>query len=132
MKLWKTEDKFFAEYCFLHGGIRMEGLATIPMPIKKKWFDMIKSGKKTEEYRSMRWYQILRNLCEMAYKEKRIACIELINGYGANRPRIIVGMSYMEVRPNELPPRHPEWGEPSGDRVVIGIAHVFKSVTPMD
>lgn len=32
----------------------------LTLPIKKKWFDMIESGEKTEEYRAASLYYIIR------------------------------------------------------------------------
>ena len=58
MKIWKTDDRWLSE------NYRVDGIATIPMPIKRKWFDMIKSGEKKEEYRSLRWEKRIIRHCK--------------------------------------------------------------------
>lgn len=56
------------------------------LPIKKKWFDMIKSGKKTEEYREMKPYYSKR----LVKKIDNQGCIEIVlrNGYSRNSPAL--------------------------------------------
>lgn len=58
----------------------------LTLPIKKKWFDMIKSGEKKEEYREIKPYytSILDN--KYRYGDK----FEVIfrNGYSKNSPSI--------------------------------------------
>lgn len=58
----------------------------LTLPIKKKWFDMIKSGKKKEEYREINSYYDSR-----LYKYTQIDVatdILLRNGYSKNSPTI--------------------------------------------
>ncbi len=59
-------------------------MKTVVMPIKKEWFDMICSGKKKEEYRAIGEYWKKRFLANKVDK------LKLINGYGKNRPYVIV------------------------------------------
>ena len=57
----------------------------LTLPIKKKWFDMIKSGEKKEEYREIKpYYQIRLN--EKAYTGTHY--IRLRNGYSSNSPTL--------------------------------------------
>ena len=68
------------------------------LPIKKKWFDMIKSGEKKEEYREIKPYYDSRlfNYCrlialkEFAYDYWGYPEFEVIfrNGYSKNSPKI--------------------------------------------
>ena len=66
------------------------------LPIKKKWFDMIKSGEKKEEYREIKPYwtrRFLNNLYDLTiYKDATIfsarGTIILKNGYQNNAPKI--------------------------------------------
>lgn len=48
----------------------------ITLQIEKKWFDMIKSGEKKEEYREVKPYYITRflNLCKDCYQCYRLDC----------------------------------------------------------
>lgn len=41
----------------------------LTLPLKKKWFDMIKSGVKTEEYRELKAYYFSR-LCNQVYTDQ--------------------------------------------------------------
>lgn len=58
------------------------------LTIKKKWFDLIKSGKKKEEYREIKpYYQ------QRFFKDDKIKEFDFIifrNGYGYNNPSIKV------------------------------------------
>lgn len=68
----------------------------LTLPIKQKWFDMILSGKKKEEYREIKPYYTSRwDYAEWEVKrsdEPRNIChIILRNGYSKSRP-------YMKVR----------------------------------
>lgn len=60
----------------------------LTLPIKKKWFDMIKSGEKKEEYRERTEYWEIRfsNLFDGLYGEKRYVLFR--NGYGNDKPTI--------------------------------------------
>lgn len=77
------------------------------LPIKKKWFDMIASGEKKEEYRDIKPYydrclgneaigfpfteEIVENFDSIeSYDSNQIKELEVIfrNGYNANSPRI--------------------------------------------
>lgn len=69
----------------------------LTLPIKKKWFDMIKSGEKKEEYREIKPYWTKRfcnalydlelgNSTKTIYKGQ--GTVVLQNGYQKNAPRI--------------------------------------------
>ena len=69
----------------------------LTLPIKKKWFDMIKSGEKLEEYREIKPYYDSRfkKYCHMSSRdvmENYIPdnCIDIIfrNGYSKSSPSI--------------------------------------------
>lgn len=92
----------------------------IVMPIKKKWFDLIASGEKKEEYRERKpywarrlvgnWHQYNNN--SVFYRGDYILPfgvkhVEFRNGYSKNAPTVIVELLGLEVKePN------PEWCEP--------------------
>ena len=77
------------------------------LTIKRKWFDMIASGEKREEYRDQHNVQV-KNAFE------RIADVTLVlrNGYRMNSPALAVNMRCMYLR-NFKDSIHPEWGEPT-------------------
>ena len=108
-----------------------EKLALIEFPLKKKWFDMILSGEKKEEYREMKeyWYVRFRNIFPFVKNttipvEKDWAKYWVLfrNGYGKNRPSF-----YAEV---SLKRGHgkPEWGaEPEKEYYVLTIHNIVPS-----
>lgn len=68
-------------------------LEMLVLPIKKKWFDMILSGEKKEEYREIKPYYDSRlnkkvNFCESTGYGYYIL---LRNGYSKNSPTLKVG-----------------------------------------
>lgn len=95
---------------------------TIHLPIKREWFDMILSGEKKEEYREFKPYWIRRLLgdknaysdpwpeqTEPMYFENplKIETLTLTNGYGKDRPQLIVELVNIDLKhPN------PAWCPP--------------------
>lgn len=59
------------------------------LPIKKRWFDMIKSGEKKEEYRELKKYYHTRfkKIFGLDYKDKT-AEIMFRNGYRTDSPKL--------------------------------------------
>jgi len=59
------------------------------LPIKKKWFDMIVSGEKKEEYREFKEYYHIRfkRIFGLDYRDKS-AEIVFRNGYNYNSPTV--------------------------------------------
>lgn len=83
----------------------------LTLPIKKKWYDMILSGEKKEEYRELKPYYDIRfqKLSKEAFDCKR-GYFEILfrNGYSKDSPtikcRISLAINYGK----------PEWGAESG------------------
>lgn len=59
--------------------------------LKKRWFDMIASGEKLEEYREIKPFWDAR------FKEKDFDVIQLRNGYAKHAPIMIVDFLGMEI-----------------------------------
>ncbi len=77
------------------------------LTIKRRWFDMIASGEKREEYRGEDNRQV-KNAWE------RVADVEMIlrNGYRLDSPALLVHVYGIVLRDgNDF--IHPEWGEPT-------------------
>lgn len=95
----------------------------LTLPIKKKWFDMIKSGEKKEEYREIKPYWTKR-LNFISYDEKGVVYqvnknILLRNGYSKNSPTL---KCYVQI--NEGYGKS-EWGaEPNKMYYVLKILSV--------
>jgi len=86
------------------------------LTIKKKFFDMIASGEKKEEYREIKDYWIRRLQAEMIHesdwdvdtslKTKHFDIIEFKNGYGKNAPAMFV-----EFKGVEIGEAKPKWND---------------------
>lgn len=89
----------------------------LTLPIKKKWFDMILSGEKKEEYREIKPYWTKR------FEKYDITSpfqVLFRNGYGNNKPTIRCKVKLMQYCPNKL-----EWGaEPGKLYYVLKILNV--------
>ena len=105
---------------------------TLILPIKKKWFDMILSGAKTEEYRERKpyWEKRFKNYFSYCYspldndgKEwgwqfgQNRKDVIFKNGYGRNVPEFSAEVSICEKEGN------PEWGAQSGETYYVLQIH---------
>jgi hypothetical protein len=77
------------------------------LPIKKKWFDMIASGEKKEEYRKCKpyWDKRLRTSPD-------VVCLR--NGYGKNAPTMYFKITSIARSFGII-----EWGAPEKENVYI-------------
>ena len=86
----------------------------LPLVLKGRWFDMIASGKKREEYRDATWYWQTRihNWCD----KQGTRVVEFRRGYGTNAPRMwfIAGDVFYRSRAHTY-----TWGEPESDHYAI-------------
>ena len=76
------------------------------LTLKKRWFDMIASGVKKEEYREMKPYWERR--LEDGDDFRQFDFIQFRNGYQKNAPSIVVRLLGIEVGIGNK-----EWGAPS-------------------
>ena len=76
---------------------------TLHLTIKKKWFDMILSGEKTEEYRDIKPYYNLR-LIGQDYDT-----VVFRNGYARDAPSLTI-----ELKTIRFGTGKPEWGAEEG------------------
>lgn len=102
----------------------------LTLPIKKKWFDMIKSGEKKEEYREIKPYYTIRfdNITYQYFKDNNgnillnhVDYFELIfrNGYKKDSPSIKCKVQLFKGYGK------PEWGaEPNKLYYVLKILSV--------
>lgn len=101
------------------------------LPIKKKWFDMILSGEKKEEYREIKPYydnrfyhfrtrEIDKNTFSLCIESPEYALFR--NGYSSNSPTI---KCQIEITTGI---GKPEWGaEPNKEYYILKILSVEKS-----
>lgn len=86
------------------------------LTLHKKWFDMIRSGEKKEEYRERKpfWDKRL---------SKQYDRIKFVNGYGNHRPWVIV-----ELVGHHTGFGRTGWGAPESDTVhVLSLGEIISS-----
>lgn len=90
------------------------------LTIKRRWFDMIASGEKREEYRSADNRQVAVTYKRLFnYGWPSASCMILRNGYSMGSPALAVRVYGIMLR-NGNDSIHPEWGEPT-DRTHFAI-----------
>ena len=91
----------------------------LTLPIKKKWFDMILSGEKKEEYREFKPFYTVRFRNYWGYPAywSEPHFVELRNGYLKDSPRAVVRCSLARRCGRE------EWGAEQGKVYYVLIIH---------
>jgi len=96
-------------------------MKTLHLNLHKKWFDMIQSGEKKEEYRELTdyWKTRMNNV-----KKECVGTITFSNGYAKDRRQIVVELLYISIRKGLL-----EWGAEK-DKVyfVIHLGRILKGI----
>ncbi len=103
------------------------------LPLKKKFFDMILSGEKKEEYREIKmyWAQRLMNGFPYIYGHidklnpdfKDFDQIIFKNGYGSKAPTLII--EFLGIKIGQA---KPEWSDNwQGDVFVINLGNVLET-----
>lgn len=108
--------------------------AVLRLTLTKKWYDMILSGEKKEEYREVKRFWICRLLANIEYltdldgvqnigaRFKHFDFVEFKNGYAKSSPTMLVECKGITVGK----PR-PEWSEGfADDCFVISLGNVVK------
>ena len=80
--------------CYVYNGTRFDVMyrkTILKLVLKKKWYDMINSGFKTEEYRIIKpyWYKILNG-------RTNHEIVRFYLGYGKNRPQMTFRIKSIE------------------------------------
>lgn len=70
---------------------------TLHLTLKKKWFDMILSGEKKEEYREIKDYWDNRLKDEFHTSFKHFDTITFKNGYAKNAPELTIKLLHISV-----------------------------------
>jgi hypothetical protein len=123
-------------------------MKVLHLTLKRKWFDLIASGEKKEEYREVKpywinrltWHEFHNEIKDLdtlitcvvsnshsvpdqdVIKANFFECIEFKNGYSKNAPKILVECKGIEVRGGEK-----EWGaEPGKKYFVIQLGEIIK------
>jgi len=102
------------------------------LTLKKKWFDMIVSGEKKEEYREKKTYWCRRLVDGFSESEKNGKCysnlpakkydtVKFTNGYSKNAPSFII-----ECLGIEIGKAKPEWSDNwQGDVFIIKLGEII-------
>ncbi len=98
--------------------LRRSECSILPLVLKGKWYDMIASGEKREEYRDAKPYWNKR-LCVFKWEEpwnQHYWVVAFSRGYVKPSMYFLVG----NLRPRDWC-GHPEWGEPETPHWVITL-----------
>lgn len=92
------------------------------LPIKKKWFNMILSGEKKEEYREIKPYWTMRFLNEFGLNfQGKVRHIVFRNGYSKNSPVMLCDCKLREGQGKK------EWGaEPNKEYYILEILEILE------
>lgn len=86
--------------------------------LRKKWFDMIASGEKKEEYREIKphWQRVFTSYIKIKGKRYHPSDVNIIfsNGYSKNRRQMLVPVLYLSVNEGK-----PEWGAEVGKEYFV-------------
>ena len=100
-------------------------MKVLHLTLKKKWFDMIASGEKKEEYLEIKRHWISRiipsgNLIDDC---RDFSAIEFKNGYSQNAPTMLVRCEEIDIGQGD-----PEWGaEPGKEYFVIKLGKIIST-----
>lgn len=89
----------------------------IILPIKKKWFDMIKTGEKKEEYREIKPYY---NSRFEIFKRVSHVLVMFRNGYSSNSPYIVCRCSLSVGKGKK------EWGAPDYECYILDLIEIIE------
>jgi len=102
-------------------------MKVLHLTLKKKWFDMIASGEKKEEYREIKPFWIKRlTPANNAFDDcKEFYAVEFVNGgnFHDKHPKILVECLDIEIGTGK-----PEWGaEPDKEYFVIKLGNLLNT-----
>lgn len=100
------------------------------LTLKKKWFDMILSGEKKEEYREVKPYWITRLSGKWEKGDDGTQSITpsydqvlFTNGYGKNAPQMLVELTALDIGNAK-----PEWSDNwQGDVFKIKLGNIIET-----
>lgn len=94
------------------------------LTIKRKWFDMIVSGDKREEYRDLGNKQVSKAFAISRCDYKADGVMVLRNGYNMDSRALAVRVLLIEKFMTSLP-YHIEWGEPNCPHYSIVLGDII-------
>lgn len=104
--------------------LKRENCCVLPLVLQGKWFNMIATGGKEEEYRTSE--KVLGQIEKWFghyFLNGGEPVIELFLGYKKNRQK----MAFITGVPRRRDvAEHPEWGEPNGPHYVIPLSEIVE------
>lgn len=98
-------------------------MKVLHLTLKKKWFDMIASGEKKEEYRELKPYWFSR-LTSDKYDVEKYDIVIFRNGYKKDAPTIVVNCEGVSIGKGKT-----HWGaEPHEQYFVIKLGEIVKTI----
>lgn len=113
-------------------------MKTLHLNLKKKWFDMILSGEKKEEYREVKEFWVSRLAVShlgavggdfhhrhknIAYRFKHFDTFTFKNGYAADAPEIVIECKGIQIKEGNA-----EWGaEPKTKYFVLSLGEILST-----
>lgn len=107
-------------------------MKTLNLTLKKKWFDMIASGEKKDEYRELKDYwkkRLISNYEELEFEEWGIVyfndfdTITFRNGYAKDAPTMVI-----ECEGITIGKARPEWSDNwQGDVFIIKLGKIISN-----
>jgi hypothetical protein len=96
-------------------------MSNLTLNVKKKWFDMILSGEKKEEYREIKphWYK----LCPLLYPTIKYDTVTFLNGMKKQTPTIVIECVGIE-RGKAVPEWSDNW---QGEVFVIKLGEIIST-----
>lgn len=97
--------------------IKKNKCSVLPLVLKGKWYDMIESGEKTEEYREYKpfWESRIRNWNTL----DKIRVVAFSRGY--KKASMFYTVASVLIAKAADDSNHPEWGEPKTLHFVIQL-----------
>ena len=97
-------------------------MKVLHLNLRKKWYDMILSGEKKEEYREIKPYWVKRIANLMDSNPPAYDVVEFRNGYGKDAPRFRI--EYKGVKTGDA---IPEWSDNwCGKVFIISLGDIIK------
>ena len=97
--------------------LHRKACSVLHLVLKGKWYDMIASGEKTEEYRADTPYWH-RRLSDWVVDHPIDGHLVIAFSRGYRKPDLFVEACGLNIYPNR---QHPDWGEPEGSHYVIAL-----------
>lgn len=99
-------------------------MKALHLTLKKKWFDMIASGEKKEEYRALKyyWWRRLTDTTSVSggmRKDKVFDVVIFRNGYAKNAPTITIEFKGISIGHGKY-----EWGA-TGESFIIKLGEIL-------